>query len=85
MGIMFFLFYILIVIYIVRYIFKFVKSFGGDYLDRLNNFQKEMMDGQIPQRTVHLDNTVESEANLDDFMKTNTNPIKEKRGKRSNI
>lgn len=85
MSIIIFLFYIIITIYIIGFVFKFIKVFNENNSNILNNIQNISNDIEIKVRPEYMSNRVQDEVNLDDYMKMNTNPIKEKSGKRSRI
>ena len=85
MSIMFFVIYAIFVVTIIVNALKIVKAFRGTHQNILNNFQNMTSDFQAQPQQKYTNNTKQGEVNLDDYMKSNTNPIKEKRGKRSNI
>ena len=85
MSVIFFVFYAIVVVTIIVNALKIVKAFRDTHSSILNNIQNMTSDFQAQPQQRYTNNTKQDEVNLDDYMKSNTNPIKEKRGKRSNI
>jgi hypothetical protein len=91
MGIIFFAFYFIIIMIIIINIFKTVKHFGAnnEFFNNVQELVQERFDSVIQQNSasdkVKYSKEVEEPVNLDNFMKSNTNPIKETRGKRRKI
>ena len=89
MQIIFFVFYAIVVVTIIVNVLKIVRAFKGNIgmFENLQNMVDERYEREMQNNTFEANktNNVEKDANLDDFMKSNTNPIKEVKGKRSKI
>jgi len=88
MNVVFLFFYIIFFLLIIANAFKVDKVIKNNHYNLLNNVEKMANDIQLKSRLEYGNNSnniKQESVNLDDFMKSNTNPIKEKRGKRSNI
>lgn len=91
MNIIFSFFYFIIIMVVIINVSKVAKAF------KRNNRMFDNIEGLVRQRYNSLMqnnmnssenkvvNDVDTSVNLDDFMKSNSNPIKEARGKRSKI
>ena len=89
MSIIFFVFYAIVVVTIIVNVLKIARAFKGNNttFGNLRNMINERYNKVMQNNMFETNktNNVEKEVNLDDFMKSNYNPIKEARGKRRKI
>ena len=78
-------FYLIIFVAIFVKIFKFLKSFNGSnsMIDNINSMIKNRFNSVINDQVCRDNNN--TDVDLDSFMKSNINPIKEVKGKRGKI
>ena len=90
MNVIFLFVYFVIVMIIIANFIIVIKAFRGHH-SMFNNIEgmirqkinSEMQNNIFGEKKVS--DKIDEAVNLDDFMKSNTNPVKEKRGKRSKI
>lgn len=87
MSIVFFFFYLLIIITIVTNVLKVVKAFKGQsqMMDNVNDMINDRFKSAMGNSIFKNNNDKNIDVDLDTFMKSNINPIKETKGKRRKI
>lgn len=91
MNILIFIFNFLVIIMVTVKVLKASKSFkrNNRMFDNIEGLVRQrynsLMQNNINSSENKVVNDVDTSVNLDDFMKSNSNPIKEARGKRSKI
>ena len=89
MNMIFFVFYTIVIITIIANVLKIVRAFkqNDSMFRNVQDIVNERYNEIIPNDTFRENktNNTEKEVNLDEFLKSNTNPVKEKRGKGSKI
>lgn len=85
MNVVFLFFYIIFFLLIIANSIKVVKVIKRNWSSSYNNIENITEEFKVKSNHTYTNNMNEKNKDLDDFMKANTNPIKEKRGKRSNI
>ena len=89
MNMIFFVFYTIVIITIIANVLKIVRAFkqNDSMFRNVQDIVNERYNEIIPNDTFgeNKTNNTEKEVNLDEFLKSNTNPVKEKRGKGSKI